>query len=123
MTYSVYIGREKKNGPITYVGITMQRPKRRFDWHKCNGKDLHFEVVSEHPTHHEAAVEECRLIDLHHPKLNKRGTLLPVSHLTPAELEARKVNPKWCKMCLRRRVNPGHHICRFCETEERKNSK
>lgn len=114
-SYAVYVGKST-SGEIVYVGITRQIPSRRFSWHKSNGKDLSFSVVSRHGTHEIAAAEEIRLIEAHCPNLNKRGVFLPKSHLTENDLKQRRENGRnWCPYCLRRRLSPGYTICRRCE--------
>lgn len=116
MGYSVYIGRDVSNGPVVYVGITMQVPKRRFSWHKSNGKDLHFHVVSTGLTLAQAAEEENRLIAVYAETLkNQRGMKLPASYLQKEEVERRRSDPRWCAACLRRRVNKGYAICLRCD--------
>ena len=113
--YSVYVGRETADGPVVYIGITMQVPERRFSWHKSNGKNLKFQVIARRFTYEGAKIEEAKLIEAHRPKLNRRGIALPKSHVPPEELEARRIDPRWCKKCLRRHVNRGYTICRMCE--------
>lgn len=114
--YTVYIGRSVSNGPVVYVGITMQVPKRRFSWHKSNGKNLHFQVVSEGLTLVQAAEEENRLIAVYAETLkNQRGMKLPASYLPKEEIERRRSDPRWCSACLRRRVNKGYAVCLRCE--------
>lgn len=110
--YSVYVGKWK--GDIVYVGITMQVPKRRFQWHKSNGKDLDFEVIESGLDKSAAEERESELIALHSPTLNRRGMTLPASHLTESELKARKGNDWWCQKCLRRHVNAGFKVCGWC---------
>lgn len=116
MAYSVYIGRAVANGPVVYVGITMQVPKRRFSWHKSNGNDLHFQVVHEGLTLPEAARKEDELIACYAETLkNKRGMKLPASYLMPEEIQRRRNDPRWCSACLRRHVNKGYSVCLRCE--------
>ena len=113
MAYSVYLG--YRGDVVEYVGMTSQKPERRFSWHRSNGKRLRFEVVFSSDCEVAAKEEEDRLILLHLPTLNKRGINLPKSHLTKQEIADRLESGRWCQKCLRRRVNHGYKICLWCE--------
>ena len=110
--YSVYVGR--KAGEIVYVGTTVQNPEDRYRWHKANGKDLQFNVLSQYDNPEEMLAEERRLIDLHKPKLNKRLKQNFNVKLTAEQLEARKGDASWCQSCLKRHVNKGYTKCMYC---------
>ena len=118
MAYRVYLG--YSGDTVEYVGLTSQKPERRFSWHKSNGKRLRFEVVFVSDCEVAAKEEEDRLILLHLPTLNKRGICLPKSHLTKQEVETRLSSGKWCQVCLRRHVNRGYKICLWCERIEKR---
>lgn len=113
-TYTVYKG--ELDGELVYIGTTIQKPADRFRWHKANGKDLEFTVLSQFESADKMLEEEFRLINLHKPKMNKikhRRQNLNVK-LTAADLEQRKGNAEWCQCCLRRRVNKGYSSCMRC---------
>lgn len=114
--YSVYKG--ELNGVLVYIGTTIQEPATRFRWHKANGKDFQFTVLSQHATADEMLDEEFRLIQLHKPRYNKitkrRQNLN--AKLDPTVLELRAVSGSgWCKVCLKRRVNKGYSKCMYCK--------
>ena len=117
-TYTVYKG-ARKNGEIAYIGTTVQVPAARFRWHRANGKNLKFTVLSTHETAEEMLTEELRLIQLHKPKLNKITNRKQNLNrkLTDLELSNRKGNPEWCNSCLKRRVNKGFTMCLWCATK------
>jgi len=110
--HTVYKG--ERGGKIVYIGTTIQVPSDRFRWHKYNGKDLQFTVLSQYDTPEEMLAEERRLIDLHKPKLNKRLKQNFNVKLTPEQLEGRKGDAEWCQCCLKRRVNKGYSKCMYC---------
>jgi len=112
--YTVYKG--ERNGKLVYIGTTIQDPSARFRWHKANGKDLQFTVLSQFDNADSMLDEEFRLVKQHKPKMNKithRKQNLNVA-LTQAELDARKGLKEWCQCCLRRRVNKGYSRCMRC---------
>lgn len=113
-TYTVYKGTH--SGRLIYIGTTIQVPSERFRWHKYNGKDLVFTVLSQHDNADDMLDEEWRLIQLHKPKLNKNITHRQNlnAKLTPEVLEGRLRDGTWCKNCLRRRVNKGYTKCAWC---------
>lgn len=115
-TYSVYVGRKKDDGPIVYVGTTVQQPADRFRWHKSNGKPLRFQVVGQFADADQMLSEELRLIELHKPAMNKirhrRQNLN--AKLTDDVLQARKGADDWCQSCLRRHVKAGYRACFYC---------
>lgn len=123
MSYSVYIGRDHAKN-VAYVGITMQKPERRFSWHRSNGKLLAFEVVASGLSLEAAAKQELVLIEAYGPAMNKRGNpygmKLPASLLSKEEKERRRSDPRWCSCCLRRRVNKGYSVCLRCEITRRR---
>lgn len=114
-THTVYKG--EKNGKLIYIGTTIQVPTERFRWHKYNGKDLDFTVLSTHTTPEAMLDEEWRLIQLHKPKMNKitKRKQNFNGKLSQEELDARKGITEWCQCCLRRRVNKGYTKCMYCE--------
>ena len=118
MLYSVYLG--YRGDVVQYVGMTSQKPERRFSWHKSNGKRLNFKVVFQSSCEVETKAEEDRLIALHLPTLNKRGICLPKSYLTQKDIDARRTSGKWCERCLRRKVSPGYRVCLWCEQVARR---
>lgn len=110
--YTVYKGEE--GGEVVYIGTTIQNPRDRFRWHKHNGKDLKFSVLSIHTSAEEMLAEERRLIELLRPKLNKRLKQNLNVKLTQAQLDLRKGDTAWCQSCLKRRVNKGYSRCFYC---------
>lgn len=113
-TYTVYKG--SKNGKLLYIGTTIQEPEARFRWHKANGKNLDFEVLSQFHNATEMLDTEFELIKKYKPALNKirnrkQNLNVPLSKDT---LESRKGNPEWCQFCLKRRVNKGYSKCKWC---------
>ena len=110
--YTVYKGEE--GGEVVYIGTTIQNPRDRFRWHKHNGKDLKFSVLSSHTSAEEMLAEERRLIELLRPKLNKRIKQNLNVKLTQAQLDLRKGDSTWCQACLKRRVNKGYSRCFYC---------
>lgn len=110
--YTVYKGEE--GGKVVYIGTTIQNPRDRFRWHKHNGKDLEFSVISSHASAEEMLAEERRLIELLRPKLNKRLKQNLNVKLTQAQLDLRKGDKTWCQACLKRRVNKGYSRCFYC---------
>ena len=111
-TYTVYEGRLR--GKLVYIGTTVQPPADRFRWHRANGKDLEFTVLSTHPSALAMLREERRLIELHRPQLNKRVKQNLNVKLTPEQLAGRRGDPTWCQACLKRRVNKGYTKCFYC---------
>lgn len=110
--YTVYKG--ELDGKVAYIGTTTQNPRDRFRWHKHNGKDLEFSVISSHASAEEMLAEERRLIELLRPKLNKRLKQNLNVKLTQAQLDLRKGDKTWCQACLKRRVNKGYSRCFYC---------
>lgn len=117
MGHHVYKGCDKK-GRIVYIGCTIQEPAARFRKHKSDGKDLRFEVISNHETPEEMLAEEFRLIQQHNPKLNrfKHKPHNLNRKLTPEQLQARVGDVEWCQCCLKRRKRPGYKNCSHCRT-------
>lgn len=114
-TYSVYKGELK--GKIVYIGTTIQNPEDRFRWHKHNGKDLKFTVVTQFDNQEEMLEEEFRLIKKHNPSLNKikhRKQNLNAP-LSKGELNSRRGSSEWCQSCLKRHVSKGYTNCMWCK--------
>lgn len=112
--YTVYQG--SLNGNIVYIGTTIQKPSDRFRWHKHNGKNFTFKVLSQHDNADYMLSEELRLIKKHNPKHNKikhRKQNLNCK-LDTATLEGRRGDKEWCQGCLKRRVNAGYSKCSWC---------
>ena len=112
--YSVYKG--ERGGNIVYIGTTIQAPADRFRWHKSNGKNLKFTVLSSHKTADAMIDEEFRLIKKHKPKLNKithRKQNLNAK-LPAGTTNSRKGDAEWCQGCFKRRVNEGYEKCYWC---------
>ena len=113
-TYTVYKG--EQSGKLVYIGTTIQEPAARFRWHKANGNDLKFTVLSQHDNEEEMLDVEFSLIQLHKPRLNKikdRRQNFNVQ-LSKDDLESRKGVKEWCQCCLKRRVNKGYKKCFWC---------
>lgn len=110
----VYKGELK--GQIVYIGTTIQKPEDRFRWHKANGKPFKFTVLAHFDTAQAMLDEEFRLIQLHKPKYNK---IVHRQQNLNAKLSADQVQSRvglagWCQSCLKRRVNAGYTVCRYC---------
>lgn len=114
--FYVYVGRDC--GKVRYIGTTTQVPRRRFDYHKANGKDLYFTVIASLDNAIDMIDLEFMLIRHYHPKLNKITKRKQNSNvpLSVEDLELRKGNNEWCQSCLTRRVNKGYKFCYFCQT-------
>jgi hypothetical protein len=111
-TYTVYKG--ELGGRLVYVGTTIQKPADRFRWHKHNGKNFTFAVLSTHETPEAMLAEELRLILKHRPKYNKRLKQNLNAPLSIEDKSARVGNREWCQSCLTRRVNAGYSKCKWC---------
>ena len=110
----VYKGELK--GQIVYIGTTIQKPEDRFRWHKANGKPVKFTVLAHFDTAQAMLDEEFRLIQLHKPKYNK---IVHRQQNLNAKLSSEQVAERvgltgWCQSCLKRRVNVGYTVCRYC---------
>jgi hypothetical protein len=111
-TYTVYKG--EVAGKIVYIGTTVQKPSLRFNWHRANGKNFKFTVLSTHDSPEAMLEEELRLIKLYNPCFNKRRKQNLNVPLTSEQLDARKGDSHWCQCCLKRHVNSGYSCCYYC---------
>lgn len=113
-TFTVYKG--ELAGKIVYIGTTVQEPADRFRWHKANGKDFIFTVLSTHTDEEEMLDQEFTLIQLHKPRFNKITDRKQNfnAKLSADALKAREGDKQWCQKCLKRRVNVGYKHCYWC---------
>ena len=113
--FYVYKG-ESLEGKLLYIGTTTQRPADRFRWHKANNKDFVFSVIKICNDADDMLDFEFMLIKAFRPPKNKimhRRQNLNVK-LSEEQLEARRGNPEWCQVCLKRRARGRHSTCKYC---------
>lgn len=111
----VYLGYNKSDSKLVYVGTTMQKPSDRFRWHRHNGKDLRFEVKCNLDSAEKMFEEELRLIKKYNPTLNKKTTKHNDNRkANAADISKRIGDECWCQKCLKRRVNKGYVFCMWC---------